>query len=219
MARRVAAWFEERGRTAADHVLATDIGADGFEAAEVPFRALDLNERLPFPTDAFDLVYAIEVFEHLHRPYDVLRECHRILKPGGFLVVSTPNLLHLQSRMRFLLTGFYDLYQPPSADPANAGRLCGHIMPLHLAYYAYGLRRVGFSEVHYAHDKRKGTSTLLSILFYPLLALSRWLFMRGIRRYDAAVFEENREILALANSAAFFTSRSLMFVTRKPAAA
>ena len=219
MARRVAAWFEERGGTAADHVLATDIGADGFEAAEVPFRALDLNERLPFPADAFDLVYAIEVFEHLHRPYDVLRECHRILKPGGFLVVSTPNILHLQSRLRFLLTGFHDLYQPPSAAPANAARLCGHVMPLHVAYYAYGLRRAGFSEVHYAHDKRRGTSTLFSILLYPLLALSRWLFMRGIRRYDAAVFEENKAVLALANSGAFFTSRSLMFVTRKPAAA
>lgn len=218
MARRVAGWFEEHG-AAADQVLATDIGGGGFDASEVPFRALDLNERLPFAAASFDLVYSIEVFEHLHRPYDVLKECHRVLKPGGFLVVSTPNILHLQSRLRFLLTGFYDLYQPPSADPANAGRLCGHVMPLHLAYYAYGLRRAGFSEVQYAYDKRKGTAALLTVLFYPLLALGRWVFMRGIRRYDAAIFEENREVLALANSHAFFTSRSLMFVTKKPAAA
>lgn len=216
MARRVAAWFEEHGRTPSDHVLATDIGAGGFEATEVPFRALDLNERLPFPADGFDLVYSIEVFEHLHRPYDVLKECHRILKPGGFLVASTPNILHLQSRLRFFFTGFHELYQPPSVNPANAGRLCGHVMPLHLAYYAYGLRLAGFSEVQYAHDRRKRSSTALSFLLYPLLAWSRWQFMRGIRRYDAAVFEENKEILALANSQGFFTSRSLMFVGRKP---
>jgi len=215
LARRVAAWFEAHGSRASEQLLATDIGAGGFEASEVPFRALDLNQPLPFPAGDFDLIYSIEVFEHLHRPYDVLKECHRVLKPGGYLVVSTPNILHLQSRLRFFFTGFHDLYQPPSVNPANAGRLCGHVMPLHLAYYAYGLRLAGFADVQYAYDRRKRSSTALSFLLYPLLAWSRWSFMRSIRRYDAAVFEENREILALANSQEFFTSRSLMFVGRK----
>jgi SAM-dependent methyltransferase len=216
LARRVAAWFEEQGSAPAEQMLAADLEQAGFQASEVPFRAIDLNQPLPFADASFDLIYSVEVFEHLHRPYDVLRECHRVLKPGGFLVVSTPNILHLQSRLRFFFTGFYDLYQPPSANPANAGRLCGHVMPLHLAYYAYGLRLAGFADTEFAQDKHKGTARALALLLAPLLALSRWSFARGIRRYDAAVYEENREILERANSGTLLTARSLMFATRKP---
>ena len=108
-------------------LLATDISQEGFEATEVPFRRLNFNEPLPFDDQCFDVIYTIEVMEHLHRPYDLLKECFRVLKPGGSLIASTPNILNLQSRFRFLFTGFWDLYQPPSIDPANGGRICGHV--------------------------------------------------------------------------------------------
>ena len=215
MARRVARWFEERALPPAERMLAVDVMTEGFQAAEVPYRALDLNEPLPFPDASWDLVYSIEVFEHLRRPYDVLQECHRVLKPGGCLVVSTPNILHLQSRLRFFFTGFFDLYQPPSTDPANAGRLCGHIMPLHVAYYAWGLRRAGFAAPEYAFDKKKGTSAALAALLAPALALTRWRFDRAIRRYDPAVYEETRGTFGLPNDSRFLSSRSLMFTARK----
>lgn len=218
LARRVAAWFEAQGAAPSEHMLAADLFAKDFQAEEVPFRELDFNQPLPFAADSLDLVYSVEVFEHLHRPYDVLKECHRILRPGGWLVVSTPNVLHLQSRLRFLFTGFHDLFQPPSADPLNAARLCGHVMPLPLAYYVYGLRRAAFAPPEFAHDRAKRSSALFSLLLYPVLAAARWQFMRGIERYDAAVYAETREVLEHTNSLAFFTARSLMFAARKPAA-
>ena len=218
LARRVATWFEQRGQKPADFVVAADVSADQFEATEVPFECINLNEALPFHNATFDVIYSIEVTEHLHRPYDFLRECFRALKPGGFLIVSTPNILHLASRLRFFLTGFFELYKPPSTDPANAGRLCGHVMPLHLAYYAYGLRLVGFKDVQYAHDKSKRASLVLWILFYPLIAIMRSRLTREVAAYDAGVFQENRDILGMINSKKFLTSRSLMFVARKPVA-
>jgi SAM-dependent methyltransferase len=218
LARRVAAWIEANGGSPREQLVAADLADGEFEAREVPFRQLDLNQPLPFPPASFDLVYSIEVFEHLHRPYDTLQECHRVLRPGGSLVLSTPNILHLHSRLRFLLTGFHDLYQPPSADPANAARLCGHVMPLHLAYYAYGLRRAGFEPPQLARDRIKRSAVLLAVLLYPLLAFGRWRFLRGIRRYDAAVYAETRDILERANSFGFYTARSLMLAARKPAA-
>ncbi len=46
--------------------------------------------QLPFPDDAFDLVYSIGVLEYV-KPVPVLRECSRILKKNGKLVVTTPN--------------------------------------------------------------------------------------------------------------------------------
>jgi len=219
LARRVGSWLESRGMPAADHLVASDLVAESFEATEIPFQRIDFNDSLPFDDEQFDVVYSIEVMEHLHRPYDTLRECFRVLKPGGWLIVSTPNILHLQSRFRFLFTGFWSLYQPPSSDPANAGRICGHVMPLHLAYYAYGLRLAGFADVGFEIDRVKRGANVLRLLFAPFLSLMRMRFNRQVARYDPAVYEENREILDMVNGPAMMTSRSLMFVARRPSGA
>lgn len=216
MARRVGAWLAAAGGEPAAQMVAADLDEAVFEATELRFRRIDFNAPMPFEDGAFDLLYAIEVTEHLHRPYDFLAECFRLLRPGGWLVVSTPNLLELQSRLRFLLTGFANLYQPPSIDPANAGRLCGHVMPLHLAFYAYGLRRAGFVDTRLHIDRRRRGAVALYTLLWPLLAWRRARFAREVERYDRAVFEENREVLSLINGPIAMTSRSLMFTTRRP---
>jgi SAM-dependent methyltransferase len=216
MARRVAAWLREAGGDVAAQMVAGDIDPSTFEATEVPFRVIDFNRPMPFDDASFDLLYAIEVTEHLHRPYDFLAECFRLLRPGGWLVVSTPNVLELQSRLRYLLTGFWNLYQPPSIDPANAGRLCGHVMPLHLAYYDFGLRRAGFVETTYHADRRRRGAQALYALLWPLLAWRRARFAREVERYDPAVHAENRAVLSLVNGPLAMTSRSLMFCARRP---
>jgi len=46
---------------------------------------------LPFPDETFDLVLSITMFEFIHRPEDVLREIHRVLKPGGEVLIGTMN--------------------------------------------------------------------------------------------------------------------------------
>ncbi len=45
-----------------------------------------------FPTDHFDALSMFDVLEHLATPKEYLKEIHRILKPGGVLVVETPNV-------------------------------------------------------------------------------------------------------------------------------
>jgi len=46
---------------------------------------------MPFKTDTFDVVVSSEVIEHVPNPNQALRECFRVLKPGGSFVVTTPN--------------------------------------------------------------------------------------------------------------------------------
>jgi ubiquinone/menaquinone biosynthesis C-methylase UbiE len=60
-------------------------------AAVDEFVVADLCAKLPFPDGAFDLVYSNFVVEHLDRPADAFSEWHRILRPGGSVVLLTSN--------------------------------------------------------------------------------------------------------------------------------
>jgi SAM-dependent methyltransferase len=62
---------------------------------------------LPYPDGAFDRALCLDVLEHL--PFDeqprAIEELRRVLRSGGELLVSVPNLAHLQSRVHFLFQG------------------------------------------------------------------------------------------------------------------
>ncbi len=84
----------------------------GVEAVEYPMlkkflvKFVDIcSERLPQKNASCDAATAWEVFEHIENPRHLIREIHRILKPGGFLFISVPNVFHLMSRLMFLRQG------------------------------------------------------------------------------------------------------------------
>jgi SAM-dependent methyltransferase len=62
---------------------------------------------LPLPDASFDRALCLDVLEHLSYEDQprALAELFRVLRPGGELFVSVPNLAHLQSRIHFLLRG------------------------------------------------------------------------------------------------------------------
>jgi len=62
---------------------------------------------LPFGAGSFDRVLCLDVLEHVQYAgqLQALRECWRVLADDGELLVTVPNLAHLQSRVHFLVTG------------------------------------------------------------------------------------------------------------------
>lgn len=52
----------------------------------------DLNTGIGYEGESFSCVYALSVLEHLLNPCRFLKHCHRVLKPGGQLVLLTPNI-------------------------------------------------------------------------------------------------------------------------------
>ena len=57
-----------------------------------PDVVLNLNTLpYPFEENSFELVEAFHILEHLDRPFDVMREMHRLLRPGGRLIMKTPH--------------------------------------------------------------------------------------------------------------------------------
>lgn len=76
------------------------------------------TEGLPFTDQEFDTISLIAVIEHLFDPIGALRECHRVIKRGGCLIVDTPNIAKWTRRIK-LLFGFF-----PSTASLDEGLLC-----------------------------------------------------------------------------------------------
>src|ERR1041385_1238715 len=80
-----------------------------------PVAIVDLNSQpLPFEDNRFALVTCAETIEHLENYRQTIREIYRVLKPGGVAVITTPNILNLRSRVRYLNFGFASLFGPLS---------------------------------------------------------------------------------------------------------
>jgi methionine biosynthesis protein MetW len=58
----------------------------------VDVRSSDLNRQFPFEDNSFDVVLASEIIEHLYDTDNFLTEIHRVLRIGGYTIISTPNL-------------------------------------------------------------------------------------------------------------------------------
>ena len=97
-----------RFQAAGFEVYAADLDADDFKLTDVHFDVVDLNARLPYPEGFFDYAICVEGIEHIENPHHLIREFRRVLKAGGKLIITTPNVLCVYSRLRFLLSGYAD---------------------------------------------------------------------------------------------------------------
>ncbi len=65
-----------------------------------------------------DVVAAVETIEHLENPRAFVRELVRLTRPGGWVVVTTPNQLSLLSKMTLVLKNQFNAFQD-SSYPAH----------------------------------------------------------------------------------------------------
>jgi SAM-dependent methyltransferase len=198
-----------------DGLSACDIDDAKFSAAGVPFKQCNVDEGLPYGDASFDAVVAIEVMEHTRSSYGVLGEIARVLRPGGSLVLSVPNVGHMLSRLSFVTKGHYHMFPSPSTKPENAGRLCGHVAPLPYQYWHYGLRSAGFSVIRLHSDRTKKSSAALSVLLWPVVKLSTAMHLRALARREPPLYEETADVVRQSNSWPALASRSLVFRASK----
>lgn len=78
----------------------------------------DLNMPIDHAGASFDLVVSTEVIEHLENPRAVAREFARLLRPGGRLILTTPNQESMRSLLSLLVNGHFALFQD-SCYPAH----------------------------------------------------------------------------------------------------
>lgn len=72
-------------------------------AKGIETKSVDIVKGLPFPNNTFEVIFFCEVMEHvLGYPEDYLKDFYRVMKPGGYLVLTTPNLHRTVNKIRFL---------------------------------------------------------------------------------------------------------------------
>lgn len=157
-------------------VSACDLFPEYFKYPKVKCERVDVTENFPYSDNTFDLVIAIEVTEHILDHENFFREINRILKPGGRLYISTPNILSLKSRMRFLFQGFPYAFKPLEMENYNGLQ---HIASLSLDQYNYLAVKYNFHPAEYGVDRTQSTSRWLYRFLMPLI----WL-VRMIKGFD-----------------------------------
>ncbi|MFM2136031.1 MAG: hypothetical protein RL021_1431 [Bacteroidota bacterium] len=74
----------------ADEYIGIDINNPAHDHSNEPVDVIYDGRNIPFPDNRFDSVFSSEVFEHVFQPEELLREMHRVLKPGGKLLMTLP---------------------------------------------------------------------------------------------------------------------------------
>lgn len=125
-----------------NHLYGIDISDKFINEAKkkgIVAQVADINVKpLPYPDAFFDVVLCSEVIEHIFDTDFLLQECNRVLRNGGYLVLSTPNLASWYNRIIFL-AGF----QPVQSEIRLEGQT-GHIRVFTLRSLKSLLRKYNF---------------------------------------------------------------------------
>lgn len=164
-------------------VLAVDVNEKEFKCASVKFKKVNFNSvtEINFLIDEysenFDAVLGLEVIEHVENPYEYIRLLKKLLRTGGYMILTTPNITSWISRMQFLFKAKFHQFQDEDLE-------YGHISPISEWELKVILKNEKFQEINIfsggtlpviwlKRDKRILIYNFLSLIFRP--------FMKGIK--------------------------------------
>ncbi len=195
---------------------ACDYTDEFMKLKDVNVDILDLNDgKLPYHDNAFDLVTFTEVAEHLENYRAIIREINRVLKIGGVLVITTPNVLNMKSRLRFFTTGFWSMFGPLHVGETAIESTGGHITPIPYPYLAHSLMESGFKMPKLTTDKFQSPSIVWSIPFFLPIAFIAALQWKKERNKYKTIDQHNAPIIRTINSPIMLWGRSIIVTTEK----
>ena len=101
--------------------------------------------------EQYDVVVSTQVAEHTHNPGNYVKECNRVLKPAGLLVISVPNIMNLRMFLPMLTRRHNARYQRISAEMRDGyNKVHHHIQAWDPATFCRFLCTLGFDYVDHA---------------------------------------------------------------------
>jgi SAM-dependent methyltransferase len=182
-------------------VSCCDINPSYFSIPDLSMDTGDLNKTLPYPDRSFDYLVCLDGIEHTENPYNTIREFRRVLRKGGKLFLSIPNLLNVERRIRYLFTG--GLSKIPSHETIQRvwdnDLSMAHLSPLGYPLLKFVLEHYGFRILRLDRDRSKPRMMLLLPLVWAIRLLGR---AASKKRREAYRLEDtlSREILMGGNT-------------------
>ena len=197
--------------------FACDYTAHLMKVQGQPVDIVDLNhDSLPYSDHRFALVTSAETIEHLEHYRETIREIHRVLRPGGLAIISTPNILNLRSRLHYLMFGFPSLFGPLLVGEQDVHSPRGHINPVGWFYLAHALLDAGFVDLKLSIDKYQRRSLISFILLYMPIQVAGWYaYRRELKKYRT-INAQNNGLVRKINSREIMLGRTLIVAARKP---
>jgi len=158
-------------------VRACDLYPEIFRAPGIDVLRGDLSATLPYADGEFQYITCLEGLEHVENPHRSVREFARLLAPGGHLVISVPNILNIEERLKWLITGYTSHFKPLSeahlrmrrAEWGGREEVVLHINPIAYTELRYILEKHGFRLLGAHRDRRKPRLWL----YWPIAAMIR----------------------------------------------
>lgn len=158
-------------------VQACDLYPEIFRVPGIDVRRGDLSGVLPYADGEFQYITCLEGLEHIENPHQAIREFARLLAPGGQLVISVPNILNIEERIKWLLNGYTSHFKPISEEHlrmrheqwGEKEEVVLHINPIAYTELRYILEKYGFVLTRAYRDKPKPNIWL----YWPFVAVIR----------------------------------------------
>lgn len=209
-----AGYFALKASQAGFESVAAEIDTSWHRFEQLKYVCADMSQKLPFEDASFDYIVSIEGIEHIENQFLFLRECFRILKPGGRLLITTPNVSSLENRLGFLITGVHETPPGPIRDDLD-NIYMSHINLIPFFRFETFLRFAGLDiDTLTTYRKRKG-----SLLLYPFIyLLGRFRFSSTFRKHyqDKKDAPKYRKIMKMYLSSTVLCGSHLVVIARKP---
>jgi len=193
-------------------VVAADVVNHG-DIEGVEFHMADMNQPLPFADGSLNAITCIEGIEHLERPFDFVRECRRVLRDDGCLILTTPNTSSIRSRWRYFLTGFHNkckyMLDETAPNPLH------HIGMLSYPALRYMLHTNGFAIQKIDTNRIKGISWLYAPIALVQYVLTR-LNIRKAKPADINVDLSEEVLTQMMTVPLLFGEAMVVAATKRP---
>src|SRR5215469_16593362 len=149
-------------------VRCCDLYSELFRLDGVEIKRGDLAGTLPYSSSSFDYITS---------PPQAFREYKRLLKPGGHLIISVPNIMNIEERLKWLLFGYTSHFKPLSNrfraqiahDTAGKYEIAVHANPIGYNELRYYLELNRFEIQGVYRDRVKANQWL----YFPIVAFIR----------------------------------------------
>ena len=196
-------------------VFCSDLYTEIFKLPDTEIKRGNLDGRLPFDDNSFDYIVCVEGLEHIENPANAMREFARMLKDKGTLIVSVPNIMNIEERLKWLFNGYTSHFKPLSTEVltdikrefSGMEEIALHVNPIGYSEVRFLLEKNGFQIDKIYLDKPKNNSWA----FLPIVGLIKLVskFTSGEKRKSRWTDELNSNEVLLGGNTLIFKARKI----------